>query len=316
MALVPASPAPAYLRSFSVSSAGSPSNSISVKSRALQCPSGKLAIGSGGLASPFFEDLGLDRLWVYFAQGAVEDGAVETDGLATSWFARAHALCATPTLVPPRRPGAAGYVKQVTITRIKTPPNSAPVKVLTVACPVGSRSSIGGGGAINSPSPDIAFASMERFAGGTAWRVRAHEVDSTSANWELEAHAVCANITTAPGTASYVAPPASNNAVGIYGPDSATPPSSPAVQSLTVSCPAPPGNPVDTFIIGGAAQVLGPRAGILPPADVVLTQSRPAGTRPVSNGWFAQARETDPTNQHWRLQVKAVCASFSGGPPG
>jgi hypothetical protein len=317
--LTAAAPAPAYLRNFNVSSASTPSNSVSAKSRYVRCPVGKFAIGTGGLVSPFSDNLGLDRLFVYFGQRVAEGGAVETDPLVNRWLAGAHAFCATASLAPPPQGGAASYVKQVTIRRVKTLANSASAKVLTVACPSSgparSPSSIGGGGAIDSASPDIVFESMERVAGGTAWRVRAHETDPTNAAWELEVHAVCANITTEIATANYVAPPAPNNAVGVYGPYSSTAPSSAPVQSLMVNCPVPPSNPVNTFIIGGGARVVGSGLRVTPPADVVLTQSHPAGTGPISNGWFAQARETDFTNLAWQLQVRAVCANFSGGPP-
>lgn len=310
-ALTVAAPASAYLRDFSVSSASTPSNSASAKVRYVRCPAGKFAIGTGGLVGPFSGNLGLDRLFVFFGQRVAEGGAVETDPLVNRWFAGAQAFCAAATPAPPPRGGAASYVKQVTIRRVKTPANSAPAKVLTVSCPSSgatrSPTSIGGGGAINSASADIAFESMERVGGGTAWRVRAHETDPTNAAWELEVHAVCANVTT--DAASYVAAPAPNNAVGLYGPYSSTAPSSAPVQSLTVNCPA------GTFTIGGGGRVAGSGLQVAPPADVVLTQSRPAGTGPVSNGWFAQAREADFTNRAWQLQVRAVCATFSGGPP-
>jgi hypothetical protein len=270
---------------------------------------GKLAIGTGALITPLFSNLGLNRLWVYFGQRSAYDGATETDAQGPAWRVDGRAYCASPTTVKPSLGHAAAYVKQISIARAFSANNSSPVKTVTATCPPGlSGTSIGGGGSLNAATNDIALDSLHQTAGRTAWTVKAHEVDATGAPWQLGAHAICANLTTEIKTANYVGPPTAADPDGIYGPDTI----GPLVTGNTAkSTPCPP----NTYIIGGGATILPATVGGKPPADVVLTSSRPAGNLAVANARYAEARDSDPPGQAYRLQVRAVCANFIGGPP-
>ena len=65
--------------------------------------------------------------------------------------------------------------------------------------------------------------------------------------------------------------------------------------------PECPGN--GTKIIGGGAFLTGAAPFSAPPADVVLTASRPVN----DTQWFGEARDTDPPGAPYHLQVRAVC---------
>jgi hypothetical protein len=116
-------------------------------------------------------------------------------------------------------------------------------------------------------------------------------VDPTSVGWSVTATAICANITSVPPGAQYV------GATPIVGPDTGPGPLHTGTAATTASCPS------GKSIIGGGAYLTGVAAMSPPPADVVLTASRPIS----STTWLGRARDTDPPNQAYHLQVRAVC---------
>jgi hypothetical protein len=298
VSLAVAAPAGAYLRDFTSTQVLTPSNSNTIKSLNFVCPGGKTAIGTGA-GIPLISNLGIDNLWVFFGQKAVFDGAAETDSESLSWALTDRAWCATSTAVKPNTGGAATYIKNVTIVRNQSSSNSNYAKSVVAKCPAESPTAIGGGGKIEG-SNDVAFDQIQRLSGGTQLRIKAHEVDATTASWDVEAHAICANTTSAVATNTYAdAVVSQESAVGL----------SSLNKSTTANCPA------GKFAVGGGALLAGPGLNFPPPdPNVVITESRPAGDSTAATGWTASAVETDPTGATWRLQVRAVCAALNAPP--
>jgi hypothetical protein len=288
LGLIGAAPAGAYLRDFQTVGLSSLLNSTTVKSVSVPCPPGKLAIGTGGAVISPFGNLGLDNLWVFFGQQRAFDGGAETDGIGARWLVTGRAFCATQ-VGPPPPGGGAPYLKNVSLVNRTSSANSNPFKSVVATCPAGS-SAIGGGGDLTGATNDLAFDSVRRAA-ASGFRVRAHEVDATGVAWSVTATAVCANITNVPPNPQYV------GTAPITGPDTGPGPLQTGTTSRTASCPG------GQRIIGGGAYLTGVAAGSPPPADVVLTASRPIN----NTQWFAEARDTDPPGQAYHLQVRAVC---------
>jgi hypothetical protein len=292
--LCAAAPAGAYLKDFQAVSVSTPSNSNAIKSQQFTCPGGKSAI-SVGASIPAIPNLGLSTL-ARFSNGFF-DRANETDSEPLSWALTIRAWCALITNTKPNVGGAATYIKNVSIERNQSSSNSNAFKSVQATCPAGSTTVIGGGGFIDGATNDVAFDSVQRLQQGRVLRVKAHETDPTDGSWAVEAHAVCADTTNAPSTNVYA--------------DAVVTPSVTATSSvnktLTATCPA------GKSIVGGAAATLSPPPGTaLPPPDVVLKQSRPAGNGSTADGWVATAVEVDPTAASWQLQVLAVCANLNG----
>jgi len=285
LGLIGAAPAAAYLRDFSTAGLSSVINSQTVKSVSVPC-GGKLALGAGGAVVSPFGNLGLNNLWVFFGQHNAFNGGAETDAIGARWLVTGRAFCATQTAVPPGGAGAP-YIKNVSWKNRTSAANSNAFKAVAATCPAGTTA-IGGGGELIGPNA-LAFDSVRRGGGG--FRVRAHEVDSTTAGWSVTATAICANITSVPPGAQYV------GGAPITGPDTGPGPIHTGTAAATASCSG------GQKIIGGGAYLTGVAPGSPPPADVVLTTSRP-----ISNTtWLGRARDTDPPNQAYHLQVRAVC---------
>jgi hypothetical protein len=285
-----AAPASAYLRDFQAVSSSTAAESASVKATSVNCPAGKLAIGTGGSVVPSFGNLGLDNLWVYYGQNRAYDGAAETGPLASAWRATGQAFCATSVGIVPLG-GGGPFIKQRFITRANGVSNSLFSKSLRAFCPGGSTV-IGGGGAINTASRDVALTQMGRISDG-AWQVSAHEVDFTSTPWSLTAYAICANTTTVPPGAFFV------GGAGIFAPDTG-----PGALRFGTGLPVFAHCPANgSKIIGGGAFLTGATPGSLPPPSVVLTASNPFG----DTAWAAFARDTQPPFEGYHLQVRAVC---------
>jgi hypothetical protein len=287
LGLIGAAPAGAYLRDFQTVGLSSVVNSQTVKSVTVPC-GGKLALGAGGAVISPFGNLGLDNLWVFFGQHNALNGGAETDSIGPRWLVTGRAFCATQTAVPPGG-GGAPYIKNLSWKNRTSAANSLPFKSVVATCPAG-KSAIGGGGEITGATNDLAFDSVRR-AGAAGFRVRAHEVDPTSVGWSVTATAICANITSVPPGAQYV------GGAPITGPDTGPGPIHTGTAAATASCPGA------QRIIGGGAFLTGVAPGSPPPADVVLTVSRPIS----STTWLGRARDTDPPNQPYHLQVRAVC---------
>jgi hypothetical protein len=288
LGLLTAAPAGAYLRDFQTVGLSSVINSTTVKSVSVPCPPGKLPLGAGGAVISPFGNLGLDNLWVFFGQGRTLNGGSETDSVGARWLVTGRSFCAaqTPTIPPG---GGAPFIKNVSWKNRTSPANSTAFKSVVATCPAGA-SAIGGGGELTGATNDLAFDSVRR-AGAAGFRVRAHEVDPTGVGWSVTATAICANITTVPPGAQYV------GATPITGPDTGPGPLHTGTAATTASCPG------GKSIIGGGAFLTGVAPGSPPPADVVLTASRPIS----STTWLGRARDTDPPNQAYHLQVRAVC---------
>ena len=298
--LVAAPAACAWLRDFEAVQGNSATSSSAVKTLTVNCPPGKSALGAAALVSPLLGNLGLQYVAPPPVGNRATLGAAETDSLTASWTLRGRAFCATVVNTPPPQGGAASYVKGVQIVRRTSGLSSQATRTLTANCPAG-KAAIAGGGRLEPLSPSLAFTSMQRVAGGTAWRVQAQEVDALSTGWRVHASAICANVTTETQTAEYAGPT-------LFGPDLVGPTSSNDLQSVTRSCP--PG----TFVVGGGSAVLVP-PGQSRPSDVVITASEPAGNGATASAWLVIARETDPTPRVWRVAARALCAPLNGGPP-
>lgn len=273
----------------------SPSNSLG-KSVTLPCSapdSLDVSLGAAGFVSPGLSNLGLNRL----GDSTSVAGALETDSVSAAWSVSGRNFCAARAQPPPAG-GAAGYVTAVETAGNQGPSNSNSPKTVVAQCPAG-KAVISGGAHIVGATQEVALRSLQRIAGGTAWRVIGHEVDGTAAPWRLGATAVCADVTTQSTTNNYV--------TGVTVASDALPLGSAAVRSVESACGS------GAFPIGGGAFVAG-ASGQPPPPNVVLTRSQPETTGP-SYGWRAEARETDPTSQNWTLQARVVCALRNGGPP-
>jgi hypothetical protein len=298
VSLVAAAPAGAFLKDFQAVSVMTPSNSQPRKSLEFTCPGGKSAIGAGA-SIPAISNLGISTLFGG-GQGRVFDRASETDSEAGPWALTVRAWCATITAPKPNVGEAASYIKRVVIARNQSSSNSNGLKSVQATCPADSPTVIGGGGVIDGATNEVAFDSVQRLQQGTVLRVKAHETDATGASWAVEAHAICADTTSAPRET--------------YADDEATrtvtSTSNSLNKTLTASCPS---GTATKFVVGGGAATFTAVPGAPPaPADVVLKQSRPAGEDARATGWTATAVEVDPTAASWELQVTAFCARLDG----
>jgi len=297
-----AAPAGAWLRDFQSTQVLTPANSTSPKSLQFVCPTQKLAIGAGA-SIPFVSNLAINKMWVLFGQRAALTAAAETDTDAASWALTTRAWCATQTAVRPTAATAAPYVKNVTIVRNQSSSNSNSPKSVEARCPAGSNA-IGGGLQIEG-NINAAAQSVQRLA--TGLRVRAHTTDAGGGAWAVEAHAICANISTAVSTSTY-AGGAGATSVNLTGPE-ATSGLNSLNKSVTATCPA------GRFVVGGGAVVRGAATGeSAAPAKVAIRVSRPGGDGASSNQWTASAVEVDPTGAAWRLTARAVCTTLNGTP--
>jgi hypothetical protein len=302
-ALALAAPAGAWLRDFQSTQVLTPANSTSPKSLQFVCPAQKSAIGAGATI-PFVSNLALNKIWVLFGQRAALTAAAETDTDAASWALTTRAWCTTQTAVRPTLATGAAYVKNVTIERNQSSSNSNSPKFVEARCPAGTNS-IGGGLQIEGGNNQVAAESVQRLA--TGLRARAHETDATGAAWAVEAHAICANVSTAVTTATY-AGGSGPIPVNLTGPEGTTGLNS-LNKTVTATCGA------GRSVVGGGAVVRGAAAGESPaPAKVAITVSRPAGDGTSSNQWTASAVEVDPTGAAWRLTARAVCTTLNGSP--
>lgn len=300
LSLALTTPAGAWLRDFESTQALTPSNSTSPKSLPFTCPGQKQAIGSGA-SVPFVPNLAVNKMWVLFGQRASLTAAAETDSDGARWALTNRAWCVTNTPTRPTAATAASAVKDVTIVRNQSSRNSNSPKSVEANCPAGSNA-IGGGIQING-SNEVATQSVQRL--GTGLRARAHETDATGASWSVQAHAICANISTAVNTASYAGGTGAANVV-LSPPEGSTGLNS-LNKTVTATCPA------GRFVVGGGAVVRGAGGGeAAAPPDVAITVSRPGGDGGTSNQWTASAVEVDPTGAAWRLTARAVCTSLNG----
>jgi hypothetical protein len=295
--LVAAVPAGAYLRDFQNTVLLTPNNSLNPKSQKVTCPGTKFPLGSGA-SIPLIGNLGIQRMYVLYGQRAVFDGAAETDAESGRWALANRAWCANVTAVKPNASGApASYIKNVQYAANQSGTNSNFAKSAVATCPSGT-SAIGGGGVIDGATSNVAFDSVQFLGNQSQLRVKAHEVDASSVNWSVEAHAVCADISNPSNTANYVdaiSPPEQKTATNSVN------------KSLTVTCPA------GKVIVGGGAEVYGaaPRENNAS-SKVVLKDSHYTGSPP--NAWVGSAVETDPTAAAWTLEVRAVCAVRNAAP--
>jgi len=289
LGLFAAAPAGAYLRDFQTVGLSSVVNSQTVKSVSVPCPPGKLALGAGGAVISPFANVGLDNLWVFFGQQRTFNGGAETDSIGAKWLVTGRSFCAASVPILPPGNGAAPFIKNVSWKNRTSAANSTAFKSVVATCPAGT-SAIGGGGELTGATNDLAFDSVRR-AGAAGFRVRAHEVDPTSVGWSVTATAICANITTNPPGAQFV------GGAGISAPDTGPGPIRTGTAAATASCSG------GQRIIGGGAYLTGVAPGSPPPADLVLTASRPIS----STTWLGRARDTDPPTQAYHLQVRAVC---------
>lgn len=291
--LAAVAPASAYFRNYTVVSNSTPMNSVTLKSGLVSvggCP-GPI-FGGGASITPVLPNLGLHTAKQF---GGYQFGGAETDGESPRWAVNGRGFCGENTATPPPAGGAGAYFKALQIVSRTSGFNSLPVKTAVARCPAG-KTAITGGAELSDTTSDIALVSLGRTEGGRSWRVIAHEVDSTTARWSVEADATCANITTETATADYL-----NGYTSQVNPS--TPSNSDSPKTITRTCPA--GTP---YVIGGGAGVLGNTP------KVVITRSSP-GAAGLSNTWTVVARETDPTAAAWALNASISCVAVNGGPP-
>jgi hypothetical protein len=297
VALIAAAPASAYLRNFHVVQGASPMNSTPIKGQLLSVvPCGATYIGGLAFVSPPLPNLALSEAQPF---GGFLYGGVATDTTG-SWRVFARGLCAENTATPPTGATAAGYVKGVEYRTASSSTNSVPFKSATATCPTG-KTVIGGGGRVTSLSSNVALVGFQRTMGVRALRVTAHEVDPVGASWKVGVRAICANITSGTPTTNYA-----NNFFQVVNPP--TPASSSPAQFIFRACPA------GWIAVGGGARILGGASFENTTRDVALVRSEPFFNGSVW-GWFAQARETDPTAASWRVNATVTCVTPNGGPP-
>jgi hypothetical protein len=231
-------------------------------------------------------------------------GAAETNAETGSWQLLNDAFCVDNTGQAPRLSGnPAPYLKALSYKLQPTANDSVSLKTMTAQCPAG-KTVIGGGARIVAGSSNFAFLALQRVLGNTGWRAVAHEVNPTSANWQVWVLAICANVSTPSATANYVgnASPPSFGLTRQFPPPTAFNSISP--KTLVRTCP--PGS----YVVGGGARVSGNTTDVAAPRGVVITRSS-LGT---ARQWIAEARETDPTVAGWRLNAHVSCAPHNGAP--
>ena len=138
----------------------------------------------------------------------------------------------------------------------------------------------GGGGKVVGASPEAVLRGTWPTSPRT-WGASGHEVDSTFANWYVEARAVCASLTSMHG---YQLVRTSTNTDG-----------APGVKFTGINCP------VGKKAIGGGAEIQGT-------TEAVLRTTRP---RAGLVGWEAAATTADGAPFAWTLDVWAVCVNSS-----
>ena len=293
--VVPSTGAWGWATGFSVAQGGSATNSLGAKSASASCPSGAGAVGVAAFVSPVLANLGLTQLR---GGASVSVRAAETDSESSGWSVSTRAFCLYQQSFAPTAGNAASFVKGVQVVEHWSASNSNDTKTVSVSCPAG-KSVISGGGTLGTSTLDLALTSLQRM-GGSAWRVSAREVDSTGSQWRVRAAAVCANITTETQTADYV------NANGGQRPSVDSGSGSPPVALRSASCSA------GRIVVGGFAEILNSAGTGAGPNGVVLIGSAPSAG---GTSWSALAHETDPTDQAWRLVVRAICVPLTGPPP-
>ena len=204
-------------------------------------------------------------------------GATEADPVSEKWKLSGEVYCASTGPMTPQAGQAASALKDVSVHASGF--NSATdSKSVTAECPDGKRA-IGGGAAV-SPFSELGITQMKRLGGG--YKVRAHELDPLDGAWTVSSRVICANITTETATSDYAVGPITASAnTGI---DTLN------VKSATANCQA------GSAVIGGWAHIQDPQGDLVPPAEVVLTESAPDGTGDDVDKWTAVARETDVTD--------------------
>ena len=314
LAIVLAAPAGAWMLDFASHPVLTPSNSNSPKSQQFTCPgAAKFALGAGA-SVPQISNLALNKIDLRELRDddgrpAVLAAAAETDSESARWALTTRAWCFTATQTRPTVGGGAPYVKDVTIARNQSSSNSNSPKTVEAQCPAGTNG-IGGGYQIEG-SNQVAAYSVQRLASGL--RARAQETDATAGRWSIQAHAICANVTTAVSTATYAGGKPDGGFIAVISPVVKSATNSLNKHGVTATCPGDP--TLRTFVVGGGATVRAAGAGDPPaPADVAITVSRPGGDVANATTWTASAVEVDPTAANWQLEVTARCTTLTGAP--
>jgi hypothetical protein len=225
-------------------------------------------------------------------------GATEADPLSAPWKLSGEVYCASIGPANPEAGQAASALKDVSI-HASGFNSAANAKGATAECPEGKRA-IGGGAALSEFS-ELGITQMKRLRDPHGYRVRAQELDPLDGAWTVSSRVICANITTETATADYaVGPITASASTGI---DTLN------VKSATANCPA------GASVIGGRAHLQDAQGDLVPPAEVVLTESAPDGTGDDVDKWTAVARETDVIGSEWSLHVVVLCAEMDAGPP-
>lgn len=302
LALALAAPAGAYVRDFQVNEMSAPFGDANRKTVQLGCPpdaTSKLPIGAGANARKG-ANLAINQLIAHSPSPGIFVSANETDPAeqGKSWSFTGQAFCVRQTDLPPSVGPGPNYLKDVLISRSSfkaSDRNSDSSKLKEVAC-VPPRIAVGAGFDVDEPASHRAVAAQSVVRFNDKVRVGAQATDSGSGSWAVAPYAICANVTTAASTSTYVGTPTS-----VF---EATKKSS-ADKGRTVKCPS------GQSLIGGGAQIRGPNGP--PPEDVVLAASRPVSPNSAfahffSTEWYARAVEVDPTSASWQLEVRAFCA--------
>jgi hypothetical protein len=290
-----AGPAGAYLRDVQVYA---PTIRSHTGNLSFTCPGDKLLMGIGADINVIAAGgLALNRLGMTANRADIH--ALETDPVGGVWSVSGQGFCSGYTDSPPTAATGGPYLKDPIVATGATASSSLSPKSATASC--GGRRVIGGGVHVfgarpgSFPPPHLAVDRAEA-AGINSFGATAHETQATSANWGLQAIAICANYTDPiPG-------PIYAGSALIY---TSTTPASSGNKNTAIGCPQ------NFAVIGGGGRVLGARPGAAPPSQVVLTSSQPeapGGGR--GRLWFAAAAEEDPTTAAWRLEAQAVCATL------
>jgi hypothetical protein len=160
----------------------SPTNSVATKGEAVQCPSGTVVLGGGGIISNGSNRVHLDTLFADGFLNGFRAGASEIrpGDYTSSWRVRVYAICGPQRLTPL-------YVSHQTL------PNNGPHKQAQVQCPRGMRL-VSVGASIDEQSNYVMIDDMEALSDlrtANVWAV--NRENPAPGTWTVSAYGVCVN---------------------------------------------------------------------------------------------------------------------------
>jgi hypothetical protein len=279
--VVLATPASAAVPGLQVVEGSSPFDSSSSKIAFASCPAGKVLLGTTGRTGGFFGDpsnqqVVLEGVVPIGTTGVVGQASEDEDGFTGNWSLTVGAICANPV---------AG-LQIVTSTGVS---DSVARKQKIAICPSGKQLTGLGGAIVSSATGQVrleSFSALSPF-GTTADGaniIAAEDETGLSANWAVDAYAICAN--PLPGQQLV-------SAVSAAG--------SPGRQLQSASCPS------GKRAVGIGAQIQ-VQSGGFGQVGLDTLLSSPLGSPPTAHVAFASEDQNGFAGT-WTLRSQAICAN-------